>query len=404
MRDRCRPGDRAVLAFPPGLDFISAFFGCLYAGVLPAPATYPKPRRGSSRLDGIAKDCLPQAFLTTAATLDSMALDGQSDAVRQGPWYAVDQWDDDPSDSVSPVSSASDDVAFLQYTSGSTSRARGVMVTHGNLLHNLEQIRCGFQLADNDQREVTSGVFWLPAYHDMGLIGGILTPLYVGGTSYLTAPTTFLRRPLSWLELISRTGAQISGAPNFAYAFCTEKITAEQRSHLDLSRWQIAFCGAEPINAAALAEFADAFSRSGFNAEAFYPSYGLAEATLMATGGEGPARPNTLRVCSEALTRHRVRALDAASPGGRELVSCGRPLGDQQVAIVQSQTGQTCDQDQIGEIWIRGRSVTKGYWNGDESTAGTFAARLPNGEGPFLKTGDLGFVYHGELFVTGRIK
>lgn len=242
------PGERAVLVFPPGLDFIAAFFGCLYAGVLPVPATYPKPRRPSSRLDAIVADCKPLLALTTSETLGMMQLDEQAPGVRALEWIAVDRCRD--ADAFQqPVVRATSDPAFLQYTSGSTSQPRGVVVTHGNLLHNLELIRgaFGLQRAEENAPPV-AGVFWLPAYHDMGLIGGILTPLFVGGTSYLLAPATFLQRPITWLETISRTGATVSGAPNFAYELCARKISAEQRATLDLSRWKLAFCGAEPID------------------------------------------------------------------------------------------------------------------------------------------------------------
>jgi acyl-CoA synthetase (AMP-forming)/AMP-acid ligase II len=221
------PGDRAVLAFPPGLDFIASFFGCLYAGILPVPATYPKPRRPSARLDGIVEDCDPKLALTTANALSLMRLDAQSPAVRGLSWLAVDELPTDHAPTPL-VPRGPEDLAFLQYTSGSTSQPRGVKVTHGNLLHNVELIRTGFRLPAADSGEPpATAVFWLPAYHDMGLIGGILAPMYLDLTSYLLAPATFLQRPITWLETISRTRASVSGAPNFAYELCTRKISPD---------------------------------------------------------------------------------------------------------------------------------------------------------------------------------
>jgi acyl-CoA synthetase (AMP-forming)/AMP-acid ligase II/acyl carrier protein len=409
------PGDRAVLVFPPGLDFLAAYFGCLYAGVLPAPATYPKPRRPSARLDAIVADCQPRLALTTADTLETLRLDEQTPAVRQLTWVAVDRCPDAPS--FTPVQRGPHDPAFLQYTSGSTSEPRGVVVTHGNLLHNLELIRAGFGLPSASASPPSgaapqAGVFWLPAYHDMGLIGGILTPLYVGGTSYLMAPAAFLQRPLAWLETLARTGAQISGAPNFAYELCARKATADAVAALDLSNWRLAFCGAEPIDAAALADFARTFSPAGFRSEAFYPCYGLAEATLMVTGGAGAGAPRVLSADRTQLAANRLVEAGPAN-GALKLVSCGRPLGDQEVIVVEPNTGAPAAHGGIGEIWVRGASISPGYWNHaaplrqavePDAPADVFNARTPDGRGPFLRTGDLGAFHNGELFVTGRLK
>jgi acyl-CoA synthetase (AMP-forming)/AMP-acid ligase II/acyl carrier protein len=398
------PGERAVLVFPPGLDFIAAFFGCLYAGVLPVPATYPKPRRPSSRLDAIVADCKPLIALTTSETLGMMQLDEQSPGVRALEWVAVDRCRD--ADAFTrPISRQPSDAAFLQYTSGSTSQPRGVVVSHGNLLHNLELIRDGFGLARAEENAPpVSAVFWLPAYHDMGLIGGILTPLYVGGTSYLLAPATFLQRPITWLETISRTGAAVSGAPNFAYELCARKISAEQRAALDLSRWKLAFCGAEPIDPRALDDFATTFAASGFRKATYYPCYGLAEATLMVSGGSHVDGPRQFNADRAALAQHQFASAPAGSTNSQSLVSCGRPLGDQDVRVVNPQTFEPCLDGQIGEIWVGGASVAKGYWNHPEELWQTFGGRLADGSGPFLRTGDLGAFDRGELFVTGRAK
>lgn len=394
-------GDRAVLVFPPGLDFVAAFFGCLYAGVLPAPATYPKPRRPLARLDAIVADCTPRVALTTSDTLGMLQLDNQAPAVRDMAWVAVDQCE---GADFTPVDRSPADPAFLQYTSGSTSQPRGVIVTHGNLLHNLELIRDGFGLKEAAvEGPVPTTVFWLPAYHDMGLIGGILTPLFIGGTSYLLAPATFLQRPIAWLETISRTGATISGAPNFAYELCTRKTTPEQRAGLNLSRWTTAFCGAEPIDAQTLTTFADEFAPAGFQGKAFYPCYGLAEATLMVSGGKGPSDLQMIHADPSRLAANILADADS-SADARTLVSCGRPLGNQDVRVVDPQTFAVCKDGVIGEIWIRGESVAAGYWNRPEEDWQTFGGRLVDGCGPYLRTGDLGAFRDGELFVTGRAK
>ncbi|HEX6962173.1 MAG TPA: AMP-binding protein, partial [Lacipirellula sp.] len=384
----------------PGLDFIAAFFGCLYAGVLPVPATYPKPRRASSRLDAIVADCTPRFVLTTSDTLGVIALDEQSPEVRQATWIAVDRCE--PADGFEPVERSLSDPAFLQYTSGSTSQPRGVVVTQGNLLHNLQLISEGFGISAADESPATA-VFWLPAYHDMGLIGGILVPLFVGGTSHLLAPATFLQRPHLWLETLSRTRAVISGAPNFAYELCTRKIGPKQREELDLQRWNVAFCGAEPISAEALAEFAEAFAPAGFKSEAFYPCYGLAEATLMVTGGDARRPMRTLRADKARLAANELVAMRNGGEA-RMLVGCGRPLGNQDVKIVDPQTFEPQTDGKVGEIWVRGESVAAGYWNHPEEMWQTFGGRLADGSGPYLRTGDLGAFEGGELFVTGRAK
>jgi acyl-CoA synthetase (AMP-forming)/AMP-acid ligase II/acyl carrier protein len=397
---RAAAGDRAVLVFPPGLDFIAAFFGCLYAGVLPVPATYPKPRRASSRLDAICADCTPRFALTTSDMLNVLQLEEQSDAVREATWIAVDECE--PVDDFRPVERKLDDPAFLQYTSGSTSQPRGVIVTHGNLLHNLALIGDGFGISSSDATPTTA-VFWLPAYHDMGLIGGILVPLFVGGTSHLLAPAAFLQRPHLWLETLSRTKAAISGAPNFAYELCTRKISPQQRDELDLRRWKIAFCGAEPISAEGLNEFAEGFESAGFRKESFYPCYGLAEATLMVTGGKGAGVLRTLRANKQSLAENMLVAAHNGD-ASQTLVGCGKPLGNQDVRVVDPQSFEPRVEGAIGEIWVRGGSVASGYWNHPEELWQTFGGRLADGSGPFLRTGDLGAFHHGELYVTGRAK
>ncbi len=406
LADRADVGDRALLVYPAGLDFIAAFFGCLYAGVLPVPATYPKPRRPLPRLDTIAADCSPRVVLTHSSVLGGLCLDQQSPAVAKLAWEATDQLDVVLTDNFRTVDHTGEDLAFLQYTSGSTSEPRGVMISHKNLLHNLETIRQGFDVAAaGTGNEVPTSVFWLPAYHDMGLIGGILGPIYVAGTSYLLAPTSFLRRPLRWLELLSETGAQFSGAPNFGYELLVQKTTVAERATLDLSQWRIAFCGAEPIHPGTLHDFATAFAPAGFRNDTYYPCYGMAEVTLMVTGGRGPDVLRLLTVDREQLRQHRAVCVESSHEQAQALVGCGVSFNGQQLEIVDPQTQVACDEGRVGEIWVRGRAVARGYWNQTAVNQETFQAKLDGQNGKtFLRTGDLGFCLDGELYITGRLK
>ena len=405
LQGRIPPGERALLVYPAGLDFIGAFFGCLYAGVLPVPATYPKPRRPLPRLTTIAEDCSPTMVLTHSSVLEGLSLEQQSAAVASLAWEATDTIEPAAGD-LELADRASDDLAFLQYTSGSSAEPRGVMISHENLLNNLEAIRQGFDIAPVEQGgHVPSGVFWLPAYHDMGLIGGILTPLFVGGTSYLMSPTTFLRRPLRWLELMSETGAQFSGAPNFGYELLVQKTTPEERQSLELSQWQLAFCGAEPIHPDTLREFAEAFDCAGFRPDAFYPCYGMAEVTLLVTGGRGPAELRVLSVDGEQLRQHQAVRIPSSHPQAQELVGCGSTIDGQELEIVDPQSLAPCDDGRVGEIWVRGPSVARGYWDQPDVNREVFQAKLPSATGrEFFRTGDLGFQLDGELYITGRLK
>ena len=406
LQETVEAGDRVLLLFHAGLDFISSFFGCLYAGALAVPTTFPKPRRPMPRLQSIAGGCSPTAVLTDSETLSGMDQVIGTPEFSQTSWIAVDSIVDSLADTLQPAQSDSTDLAFLQFTSGSTSEPKGVMVSHGNLLHNLETIRQGFDLrAASDGGEIQNGVFWLPAYHDMGLIGGILETLYVGGHSVLMSPAAFLQRPMSWLECMSQYSATISGAPNFAYELCSTRATDEQCSSLDLSNWKVAFCGAEPIRPETLSMFAERFSVSGFSDSSFYPCFGLAEGTLLASGGKGPGPLVVRHVDRESLRQNRVVWAD--NPDGENtqaLVGCGDALNGQRLAIVDPKTHIECQDESVGEIWLHGPSVACGYWGHDEASKETFQAHLQDGDGPFLRTGDLGFKSGDQLFVTGRVK
>jgi len=392
-------GSRALLVYPPGLDYVCGFFGCLLGQVVAVPTYPPDParlERSVRRLLAIVDDARPAVALTTAAVRSALdPLLAAAPALARLQWVATDQLAPAPGD-MSSRSVGPDRTAFLQYTSGSTGAPRGVELTHRNLIHNSARIHAAF----GHGRE-TRGVIWLPPYHDMGLIGGIVQPLYGGFEVVLMSPLAFLERPMRWLEAISRYRGTASGGPDFAYDLCARKSSPEQRASLDLSSWQLAFDGAEPVRAATLARFADAFAPAGFRPEAFFPCYGLAESTLIATGGPRLVRPRVMRVRRDELARGRaVEAPDA----GVELVGSGEPFEDGALVIVDPARAERCADGEIGEIWLAGESVARGYFGRPEETERAFGARLTDAAGPFLRTGDLGFVHRGELFVAGRLK
>ncbi|WP_250121428.1 fatty acyl-AMP ligase [Chroococcidiopsis sp. CCMEE 29] len=394
------PGERALLLFPPGLEYISAFFGCLYAGVVAVPAYPPRPNRSLARLQTIVADAQASVALTTTSILSNLERQfAQAPELKTLRWLTTNQIGDLAEEWQEPAVSG-DTLAFLQYTSGSTAAPKGVMITHSNLLHNLGLIHQCFEHTSNSR-----GVIWLPPYHDMGLIGGVLQPLYGGFPVTLMSPLVFLQNPLRWLRAISRYRATTSGGPNFAYDLCVRKITPEQLTTLDLSSWEVAFNGAEPIRHETLEQFAATFEPCGFRRQAFYPCYGLAEATLIVSGGLKIAQPVVKTVQTAALEQNRVVQADAEVDNTRTLVGCGQALRYQQIAIVHPEKLTQCADGQVGEIWVSGPSIAKSYWRKPEETQRTFHAYLADtGEGPFLRTGDLGFLEDGELFVTGRLK
>jgi 8-amino-7-oxononanoate synthase len=320
-------------------------------------------------------------------------------ALQRIRWRATDQWDADQADEWRRPDVHGETLAFLQYTSGSTGTPKGVMLTHSNLMHNSAMITYAFEHSRSG-----SGCFWLPLYHDMGLIGGILQPLYMGRPNTLLSPTHFLQKPVRWLQAITQSSSTISGGPNFAYDLCAEKVTPEQKRTLDLSHWSLAFNGAEPVRAETIDRFSKAFAECGFRREAFYPCYGLAEATLIVTGGYKQTPPVVRKFDAHSLEKHQVVPVQPASTGTRELVGSGGNLLDQTIVIADPDTSQPCGDARVGEIWVSGPSVAEGYWRRGEESAHTFGARLADGRGPFLRTGDLGFLLDGELFVTGRLK
>ncbi|HEX8109874.1 MAG TPA: fatty acyl-AMP ligase [Kofleriaceae bacterium] len=387
------PGERALLLYPPGLEFIPAFLGCLYSGVLAVPA-YPALRaQNLPRLEAIAADSQATVALTTSGLLDGPAR--RSPALEGLDWIASDASPPSPGGSWTRPALDGDSLAFLQYTSGSTGTPKGVMVSHGNLLHNQRMIEQAF---DHDQDTVVVG--WLPMFHDMGLIGIVLQPLYLGRPCIVMAPTDFVQQPLRWLRAISHYRATTSGGPSFGYGLCERKISPSEAASVDLRSWRLAFNGSEPVRADVMDRFCERFASSGFQRKAFYPCYGLAEATLLVSGGSASRAPVVQTVRASALER---RKFEPGVPGSM-LVGCGQSWLGQTIEIVDPETRVRCPPGQIGEIWVRGPSVTKGYWRRPRDTQETFGARLEQGRDAFLRSGDLGVVHDGELFVTGRVK
>ena len=394
------PGDRAVLLYPPGLEYVAGFFGCLYAGVIAVPAYPPDPRRLDRtlpRLQAIVGNAEAHIALTTEPILQMAPfVFAQAPDLAAMQWLATDTIGEESAAGWKNPAVGADDLAFLQYTSGSTQTPRGVMLTHANLLHNLELIRQAFELRTAQE----TGIIWLPPYHDMGLIGGLLEPIYNLMRVVLMSPIAFLQRPVRWVQAISKYNATVSGGPNFAYDLVARKITPEQLAQLDLSAWSMAFNGAEPVRPATLDRFVEVFGPVGFKREAFYPTYGLAEGTLIVTGGHRSAPP-LLRDFSE----HILSGQSGDNDKTVTLVGCGVSLGDQKTLIVDPDDHTLLPDGQVGELWLQGGSVARGYWRNPEATEATFRGFTADGDGPFLRTGDLALRdSDGQFFIAGRIK
>ena len=401
LMSRGLAGERALLLYPAGLEFIAGFLGCLYAGVVAVPVYPPRRNRSMTRIQAIADDAEAKVALTTDAVLSRVeSLIDETPHLKQLTWLDTCHVPAGMDRQWNLPDIHGETLAFLQYTSGSTGTPKGVVLNHASLVHNSALIAHAFE-----HTRTSLGVFWLPSYHDMGLIGGILQPIYVGRTNVLMSPMTFLQKPFRWLSAITRFRATSAGGPNFAYEHCIQKVTPEQQKQLDLSSWKLAFNGAEPVRAETLRRFAEKFAPCGFRAEAFYPCFGLAEATLIVSGGYVAKPPIIRSFDSVAITQGKVREVAGGSPTARDLVGCGQTLPDQKIVIADPETGTTCSTGEIGEIWVSGPSMAQGYWKRPDVTETMFHAHLKDtGDGPFLRTGDLGFMLDGELFVTGRLK
>ncbi|MEK2606905.1 beta-ketoacyl synthase N-terminal-like domain-containing protein [Burkholderia arboris] len=398
LQEIAQPGDRVLLVYPPGLEFICAWVGCLYAGLIGVPAYPPRRNRPADRLKSIVADAGPVVALTDAATLGGIAhrADGYSDTLELR-ILATDRGFDAPAEQWRAPDITPQTLALLQYTSGSTGTPKGVMISHANILSNMAVIA---EASDADASAVF--VSWLPVFHDMGFFGKVLLPIYLGVLSVLMAPAAFVQKPHRWLTAITKYRGTHCAAPDFAYDLCARKISDEAREQLDLSSWRVAFNGAEPVRAESVARFSRAFASRGFHAETMRPVYGMAEATLFISGQ--PARSQPLVADFDADDLAQGVATRSAHGKRHALVSCGRAWAGHRLQIVNPETGQRCPPGRIGEIWLTGTSVGVGYWNRAEETERTFRARLDGDDARYLRTGDLGFVDGEHLFVTGRLK
>jgi acyl-CoA synthetase (AMP-forming)/AMP-acid ligase II len=401
LQERCRPGDRVLIASSDQGAFLTAFFGCVFAGVIAVPVAPPRSGQAFARLLAVARAAGARLALASG---DLRGLLQQRMAAADGApgldWHFVDELPDGAEAGWRPPALGRDPVALLQFTSGSTGNPKGVIVSHANVLHNcalLESV-CG------SSPDFTL-VSWLPNFHDWGLIGCLIFPLAIGRPAVSFDPADFLYRPLRWLEAISRFRGTVSCAPNFAYEMCLAAAEEAVRAGLDLGAWEMAMVGAEPVRTATIDRFSAAYAPCGFRREAFFPTYGLAESTLIVSGGTRPAPPIVLHVARAELDQGHAVAAAPDDPGVRALVGCGRPLLDQIVAIVDPQRGTHCAPDEVGEIWVSGPSVARGYWGDGELSEEVFSGRLAaEADRTYLRTGDLGFLHDGELFVCGRLK
>lgn len=401
LQDSGVAGKQVLLLYQPSLEFIAAFFGCLYAGAVAVPAYPPRPNRHSTRIQAIIKDAEIQIALTSSSFLPKLQSQNfLGSNLKELHFFATDTISDEQTTHWNMPQVNKDSLAFIQYTSGSTGAPKGVMVSHDNLIHNQRMIQHAVE-----HSEETVAVGWVPLFHDLGLVGNVLQPLWLGSRCILMAPTAFLQKPVRWLQAISRYRGTTSGGPNFAYDLCVDKITPEQRMHLDLTSWNVAFMGAEPIREGTIERFSRAFESCGFHRKACYPCYGLAEACLFVSGGSIGAPPIIKRILEGPLGHERALPSSNVALPMRSFVGCGHGGLDQKILIVDPGSLNQCPPNEIGEIWLSGPHVAKGYWNRKEETVETFQAQLrETGEGPYLRTGDLGFMKDNELFVTGRLK
>lgn len=389
-------GDRAALVYEPSIEYIAALVGCFYAGIIAVPVYPPDPmriQRTVTRLKAILSDSQANAILTGPEEQRRFASLLEANYILDTTEIPTDE-----ATSFQPVEITPDTLAFLQYTSGSTGTPKGVMLTHSNLMFNFEHIR----KFDEDDAVAVS---WLPMYHDMGLIGLVLQALQSGRRTVLMSPLSFVKRPFHWLKAISKYRAYATSGPSFAYELCVQKISEEEMQQLDLSCWNLACNGAEPIRVDTMQRFSEKFAACGFKSEAFYPCYGLAEATLIVSGGEKADEPIIKHFDAKELDKNRVVEVAADDQNSRAIVGCGKSVDEQLISIVDPESHQVCAEGEVGEIWVQGPGVAQGYWDKKQESKETFNAYVSDtADGPFLRTGDLGFLQGEELFVTGRIK
>ncbi|MCA0403293.1 MAG: fatty acyl-AMP ligase, partial [Proteobacteria bacterium] len=420
IQKHTQQGDRVLLIYQPGLDFICAFYACLYAGVIAVPVYPPAEKKLIEKLQAIIKNAEPKIILSTESIINQIKKLKYVKALQNLPFvtylmarfqentHELTQWDFDKFSWINTDAISDDEatdykealikpesIAFLQYTSGSTGQPKGVIISHSNLLNNLQFIN-EYHTAKQD----SVCVIWLPPYHDMGLIGGILYPVFTGIPVYLMSPITFLRNPATWLKAITNFKGTVTSAPNFAYALCNKKISEETKAQIDLSSMHSFLNGAEPINAQVMDEFTRQFANCGFKKDMFMPCYGLAENTLMVTGQQGIL---THYFNKDELRNNTIREVDVTEPTAHPIVCCGTMSED--IIIVDPKNQVPCTDQQIGEVWLSGASVAQGYWNQAEETHTYFKASLVGRkEKTYLRTGDLGFAMNNRLFIMGRLK
>ncbi|MCK2238254.1 MULTISPECIES: fatty acyl-AMP ligase [unclassified Crossiella] len=407
LAGRAAPGSRAVLGYPPGLDFVTAFFGCLYAGLVPVPAPAPVRTRGDARhlrLRAIFEDCAPDFLLSTVDALaraDALLTDTAPEH-RPKP-LATNEIPDSAATGWQPPAITGDSIAYLQYTSGTTGRPRGVVLTQRNVLHNLSLITANGSRPEEDLDTLPPVVSWLPVFHDMGLVSGVLQPVYLGFGSVLMSSQSFVAAPVRWLRAISEHRAAVSVAPGFGYEECLRRVPASAAEGLDLSSWRLAVIGDEPVRASTIEEFSRRFAPAGFRRSAFFPSYGMAESTVMVSGGPVEPPPMIRGFDAAALARGQVRVAGRGRLA-RRLVGLGQVRAGLDVAVVDPATRAPCPPDVVGEILISGPSIGQGYWDTRRAAATPFGVGVPGRDGStFLRTGSLGFLWEGQLFATCRV-
>ncbi|MBL6449171.1 amino acid adenylation domain-containing protein [Fulvivirga sp. 29W222] len=399
LQEKGLEGSSVLLPFPSSLDFIVAFVGCMYARAIALPFPLPSQNKPLEAMQRVIKDADVKCILTNNQGFQSLSKNKHYKVLANLPVVTIEELDIEKASKWKVGEINPDDLAFIQYTSGSTSAPKGVMVSHGNVVHNVKAINNIFQISKG-----TVAVSWLPFHHDMGLIGNLLGSISIGAKLILLPPMSFLQKPIKWLKAISKYRAEITGGPNFAYDLCIEKVSEEDISSLDLSCWKVAYNGAEPVKASTVSRFTDKFAAAGFRYESFLPCYGMAENTLFISGER--KKPGSIEVDGRSLeTGDVVQATSSIGKYTSTFVSNGTVDGDSKVSIVDPSTCRRVDELQVGEIWVSGDSVAQGYWKQEKLTEKIFDAHISEtGEGPFLRTGDLGFVFEGELYITGRLK
>ena len=397
------PGSCILLFFPPGIEYVKAFYGCLMAGMIAVPLYPPRKNAKSNRVVKVVESCGTTVALTTVSELEgvSEAWSVQNTEGHHLDFYSLENVKYSGKENLDEYQVSGDDVAFLQYTSGSTGAPKGVTITHNNIIANLEHLSL---MSGGCPEDIF--VNWLPLFHDLGLITAILWPVFLGAPSTLMAPATFVREPSIWLKAINKYRGSMCGAPNFAYDLCSKKVSDADMEGLDLSCWRVAYNAAEPVRARTLSQFTERFSNIGFKSEAFYPGYGMAEATVLITGGKSDCPPVVLNADKQALSENKIE-LSTEEESTAKLVGCGTALPPHDVRVVDPESGKVLQDGHVGEIWFSGPSVSIGYWKKEELNRVTFeqtAIEEDMERQGYLRTGDLGVMYEGELFVTGRMK